>query len=367
MAEPKIAAGDFRTSADGSESLNARRPAFSIAEVFTMLLTLLVLWFAGKIFLIAFGGLLIAVLLNTLGKWLSRYMFVSYGWALGIAVLAILASTGAVGWLVGSRLVHQANEFAKAVPSALKEIHDYLDQFQSGRWVIEQSPEWGKAIAQGGFPSRITDLASSMIDFGVALVIMVFVGLYCAAEPNLYTEGLLRLVPIARRQRAREVFAAVGYNLRWWLMGQLFAMVCVGVITGVGLWIAGAPLALTLGLLAAILEIVPNIGPVLWLVPAALVALTEGAPTVVHVVMIYVVTHMVESYILIPLVQRRAVLLPPILSILAVVLLGLLAGLLGLVVAAPLALVAMILVKMLYVEDRLGDHGVKVPGEPVHG
>ena len=304
MAEPKIAAGDFRTSADGSESLNARRPAFSIAEVFTMLLTLLVLWFAGKIFLIAFGGLLIAVLLNTLGKWLSRYMFVSYGWAFGIAVLAILASTGAVGWLVGSRLVHQANEFAKAVPSALKEIHDYLDQFQSGRWVIEQSPEWGKAIAQGGFPSRITDLASSMIDFGVALVIMVFVGLYCAG----------RAESVYRRTVAPGADCPPPAGPRSVRRGGLQpALVADGAVVCYGLrgcdyrrWVVDCrrALALTLGLLAAILEIVPNIGPVLWLVPAALVALTEGAPTVVHVVMIYVVTHMVESYILIPLVQR---------------------------------------------------------------
>lgn len=155
----------------------------------------------------------------------------------------------------------------------------------------------------------------------------------------------------------------IGYNLRWWIMGQMFAMACVGVITGVGLWIAGTPLALTLGVLAAILEIIPNIGPVLWLVPAALVALTEGPTQVLHVVIIYAVTHMIESYILIPLVQRRTVWLPPALSILAVVLLGLLGGLVGLLVAAPIALVAMLLVKMLYVEDRLGDTSLKVAGE----
>ncbi len=206
-------------------------------------------------------------------------------------------------------------------------------------------------------------MASTIADLLVAIVIMMFIGLYCAAEPRTYTNGLLRLVPIDKRARASEVMDTIGYNLRWWIMGQMFAMACVGVITGVGLWIAGTPLALTLGVLAAILEIIPNIGPVLWLVPAALVALTEGPTQVLHVVIIYAVTHMIESYILIPLVQRRTVWLPPALSILAVVLLGLLGGLVGLLVAAPIALVAMLLVKMLYVEDRLGDTSLKVAGE----
>jgi predicted PurR-regulated permease PerM len=140
-------------------------------------------------------------------------------------------------------------------------------------------------------------------------------------------------------------------------------MVCVGVITYIGLRIAGTPLALTLAVMAAGLEIIPSIGPVLWLVPAALVALTDNTTQVAYVVGIYSVTHIAESYILIPLVQRRTVWLPPVLSILAVVLLGLIAGSLGWLVAAPLALVVMLLVKMLYIQDWLGDRTVDVPGE----
>lgn len=344
----------------------ARRRAFTTAQVFTALLAVLVVWFAGKIFLIAFGGLLLAVFLYTLGKWLSDLTRLSYGWALTVVVIVFVALAGIVFWLIGSRLIGQANEFAQAVPRSLKQISDYLDQYRFGKWILEQSPEWGKAIAQGSIPSRITDLASSIVDFLLAVVIMTFVGLYCAAEPEVYTNGLLRLVPLDRRARAQEVLTALGYNLRWWIMGQIFAMICVGLITGIGLWIADAPLALALGLLAAVLEIIPSVGPVLWVVPAVLVALTQGETQVVHILMIYAVTHAVESYVLIPLVQRRAVFLPPTLSILAVVLLGLLSGVVGLVVAAPLALVGMLLVKMLYVEDRLGDHTIRVPGEPAH-
>lgn len=263
--------------------------------------------------------------------------------------------------MIGSRLAVQANELAQAVPRSLEQIRDYLNEDEWGKSILKQSPEWGRSIAQGSF-QRITDLASSIVEILTAIVIMIFVGLYCAAEPAAYIDGTLRLVPVDRRPRAREVLAALGYNLRWWMLGQMFAMACVGLMTGVMLSVVGAPLALALGLLAAVLEIIPSIGPVLWLVPAALVALTQGTTQVIHVVIIYAITHALESHVLIPLVQRRSVFLPPALSILAIVLLGLLAGVVGLLVAAPLALVAMLLVKMLYVEDRLGDHNVKVPG-----
>lgn len=362
MADLELMSGEPPASA--RESFGAPRPrGFTVAELFAALFVLVILWFAGKIFLIAFGGVLVAVFLSSIANGIARFTPLAYGWALAVVMILILVSVGFLFSLVGTRLAQQANQFTEAIPSGIKQARDYLTEDQWGQWVLEQSPDWGKAIAQGSIP-RITDLASSMADLVVAMVIMLFIGLYCAVEPHVYAEGILRLVPIERRPRARQVMQTIVFNLRWWILGQLFAMACVGLITGTGLWIAGTPLALTLGVLAALLEIIPNIGPVLWLVPASLVALTNGPTQVMHVVIIYAVTHMVESYILIPLVQRRTVWLPPALSILAVVLLGLLSGLLGLLVAAPLALVAMLLVKMLYVEDRLGDTSLKVSGEP---
>lgn len=334
-----------------------------MADVFITLLLLLVVWFAGKILLIAFGGLLLAVLLSSLARWVADFLNIRYGIGLAIVVILGVALATVAFLSLSSRLVLQANEFTEAIPRSLRQIRDYLKEDQWGEWILEQSPEWGRAIAQGSFPSRIGDLASSLFDLFVSIVIMGFIGLYGAAEPNLYSEGLIRLVPIDRRNRAREVFHAVVLNLRWWLLGQLFAMVVVGLITGIGMHLAGVRLVLTLAVMAGVLEIIPTVGPVLWLLPASLIALTQGPSQVANVAMIYAVTHLIESYILIPLVQRRTVLLPPVLSILAVVLLGLLGGFLGLLVAAPISLVAMVLVKMLYVEDRLGDHDVQVPGE----
>ena len=353
-------------SVDESTGTFMRRRTFTVAEAFLCALAVLVVALAGRILLMAFGGLLVGVFLYSLAKGTSSITRLPYGLALALVVVALVAIVGGLFLLVGNRLASQANELSDAVSRSLIQLRDYLANYQWGQRILEQSPEWGKAIAQGNIPSRITDTASSIVDFTLAIVIMLFIGLYGAVEPETYRNGLLRLVPLDKRRRANEVISVLVYNLRWWLLGQLFSMLCVGLITGIGLWLIGAPLALTLGVLAAMLEIVPNIGPVLWLVPAVMVAFTDSATQVLHVVIIYVVTHAFESYVLIPLVQRRTVWLPPALSILAVVLLGLLTGFLGLLVAAPLALVIMLLVKMLYVEDFLGDRTLNVAGEVRH-
>ncbi len=123
-----------------------------MAEVFAVLVVFLMVWFAGKILLITFGGLLLAIFLYTLAHAVSRFTPLSYGWALLVVVVLILLSTGFVFSTIGTRLAHQANEFTQALPSGLKQARDYLAEDQWGQWILEQSPDWGRAIAQGTIP-----------------------------------------------------------------------------------------------------------------------------------------------------------------------------------------------------------------------
>jgi predicted PurR-regulated permease PerM len=212
--------------------------------------------------------------------------------------------------------------------------------------------------------SRVTGLISGVASFLVSVIVILFVGIFGAAEPALYRSGLLHLIPARHRPRAAEAVDAVVFNLRWWLVGQVFLMVVIGVTTTVCLWIMGIPLALTLGLIAGVLEIIPYLGPWLSAVPALLMALLVSPWHVLAVAGLYVGLHVLEGYILLPLIQRRSVLLSPAVTLVSQVLLGELLGLLGLFVAAPLTVVCVVLLKMLYVEDTLGDQGVSVPGEP---
>ena len=141
--------------------------------------------------------------------------------------------------------------------------------------------------------------------------------------------------------------------LRWWLLGKMVAMVLVGTLTTIGLWLLGIPLPVALGVIAAMLTFIPNFGPVLSAIPALLLAFVASPMSAVYVGLLYLVIQTVESYLITPLIQQRTVSLPPALTVLAQVGMGVLFGVPGIVLAAPMAAMAMVLVTKLYIEDRL--------------
>jgi predicted PurR-regulated permease PerM len=322
------------------------------------------MWRGVQVLLLAFAGVLFAVFLSALSGWLSRRTGIRYGWALAAVVAGLVLLTGGLGCMLANVLAAQAAELSQKLPQALRQIQEYLEATPWGRLVLEKAPRAAESFAEPGVLWQVTGLVSGAAGFLVAIVVIVFVGIFGAAEPAVYKEGLLHLVPPDSRGRAAQAVDAITFNLRGWLVGQAFLMVMIGVTTAAGLWLLGIPLALTLGLIAGILELVPYIGAWLSAVPAALIALLLGPWYLVMTLALYLGLHILEGYVLVPLVQRRAVHLPPALTLVAQVLLGDLLGVLGLVVAAPLTVAAVVLVKMLYVEDALGDQTVQVPGAP---
>src|SRR5262249_38090688 len=147
------------------------------------------------------------------------------------------------------------------------------------------------AAAQGDGLSRITGLISGATYVLTTVVVIIFVGIFGAADPEMYRAGVLHLVPPAHRQRAGEALDTVTVNLRWWLVGQLSLMVMIGTTTTVALWLLGIPLALTLGIIAGIMELIPYVGPWISAVPAALVALLLSPWHLLAVLGLYLVLH----------------------------------------------------------------------------
>ena len=350
---PRIPLSDF-----------ALRVAVAVLIGILLLSLTYLLWRGVHVLLLVFAGVLFAVFLAALSDWVSRHTGLSRVWSLTTVVILLFLLTGGIGWLLANRLAVQIHELAEQLPESLKQLRSFLSQYAWGRLILEQLPNQAASLFDVSQFSKVPGLISGITSFLMTIVVIFFVGIFGAAEPELYKDGLLRLLPPSQRPRGRAAIETVAFNLRWWLVGQVVLMLMIWLTTTAGLWLIGVPLALALGVIAGILELVPYVGAWLSAVPALLIALMLGPYYLLLTAGLYLGLHILEGYVFLPLVQRRAVHMPPALTLVAQVLLGELLGLIGLFVTAPLTVAVVVLLKMLYVEDTLGDQTVEVPGEP---
>lgn len=307
-------------------------------------------WLLADAFAIAFGGIVLASVLLSLSGPLARRTRLSARWSLVLVILFLLVAAVGTSWLFGNEVATQFGELQRQLPEAVQKVEDWLGRSPAGQMAVD-------SIRQVGTNGEVLSRAGSMLGsaFGAVttLVLVLFLGIYFAANPQLYRDGALRLVPPRRRPQLGRALDDASTALRKWLIAQVVAMLGVGVLTGIGLGIVGVPLALSLAVLAGLLEFVPVIGPIVAAVPGLLLAFSHGPTTALYAAIVYVVVQQIESNVITPLVQRWAVRLPPVIGLLAIVACGILFGLAGVIFAMPLAVVLMALVKDLYVEDTL--------------
>lgn len=203
---------------------------------------------------------------------------------------------------------------------------------------------------------------SSTVAVITGLLLITFIAIYVAADPRLYHKGLLHLVPRPNRQRAGEVLSAVATTLRRWLLSQGIAMVVIGVVTTVTLMLLGVEAAVSLGIIAGLLEFIPNIGPLLAALPAVAMGFLDSPQKALMVAVAYAAIQFLENQLLIPLLMRRGVDLPPVLTLVGQAVMAVVFGFLGLLVAVPVIAAILVAVKMLYVEDVVGDE-VEISGQ----
>lgn len=318
-------------------------------------LALLSLWLVAKILLYIFAGILLAILLRGLAEWLHEQSRLPVGWSLAVVVIAILAIVAAVDYFLAPRVGLEFNELLKQIPAGLDRITQHLEQSPWGQSIVNELQPGHGGISARAVAGRFFGIASTTFGILVAVIVVLFIGLYGAADPEVYVTGTVRLFPFERRARIREVLHEMARALRWWLLGRLISMAVIAVMTGVGLWLIGVKLAFTLGLLAGTLSFVPYLGSISSAIPAALIALTQSTTMVLYVIVLYVLVHIAEGYILLPLMQKKMVHLPPALTLSMQAILGTLLGIVGIALATPLTAAAMAATRMLYVEDVLHD------------
>ncbi len=323
----------------------------------------LLLWTTATLWLLVFAGILFAIFLDALARLASRMGGISRNWSLAIVCVALLAVCALCGIYVGPKIATQAQQLSEKLPRQVEELKSFLRGYPMGEWVLAHRPSPERFLGiDADFAGRIFGFLSTLAGAVTAAVFVVFVGLYAAVDPKLYSEAVLRLLPKGRRERLREVLAAIRHALLYWLCGRALTMAVVGISTWVGLAILGVPTALTLALIAAGLAFIPNLGPVLAVIPALLVGLMQSPPTALWVGVLYLGIQTVESYLITPFIQQRAVSIPPAVLITMQVLFGIFAGALGILLATPITVAVIVAVQMLYIRDVLGDD-VTLPGE----
>lgn len=321
-----------------------------------LLVTILILalvvaaWSLRYLLLLAFGAMLVSVILRLVAEPFHRRLGVHEGISLAIAVALLLGIFAVAFWLFGAEVVRQTRNLDEMIPEAWRSLQDRFEAWGLGD-IVER---WIEGLqADGGAVSNFGRFAMT-VGNGIADALLVIVGcIYLAAQSGLYRTGLIKLVPERSRGLAAEAIDESAETLRLWLKGRLVSMIAVGVLTAIGLWAIGVPSWLSLGLLSALLEFIPFIGPIIAAVPAILLALAFSPEAAIWTALLYLVVQQIEGNVIEPLVQQRAVMIPPLLLLFAVVGAGLTFGIAGIVLGAPLTVVLYVLVKHLYVREAL--------------
>lgn len=351
---------------DDTLSTFARRVWTAVGIVMLVVLLVYFASVAFRVILLLLAGVLFAVMLNGLANQLRRFLPLPYKGAVGVVTLLLFGVLFVFSWRVGPSIAAQAGEMQEALMAAVAQVEETISDQTWGESVLDAVPDTEGLIERmgsSGVLGQVTGVVSAFLSIMFDAFIMVFIGIYVALNPRVYVDNGLRLFPKHRRARLRETIVQSVKALKLWLWGQFLSMAFVAVFVLIGLLLLGVPLAPMLAVLSFFLGFIPYLGPILAAVPALLVAFLVGPEMVLYVAILYFVLENLQSYIVIPLVQEWVVALPPVLLIMVQLLFAAFAGILGIALASPIAVVAVVMIQMLYVSDVLGDNP-KVIGTP---
>jgi predicted PurR-regulated permease PerM len=318
---------------------------------------LYLVWQLASVLLLLFASILIATLLAGATDVLTQHTFLSRRWALAVVTVGTVTLLGGFLVLFGTQLLTQLMNVFDRAPEAVN---------AAGAW-FGIADAWGRLTdtlsVNGQQYFTKAALAGYSLANGLGQLLLVCVAaIYLAADPYLYRNGLVKLFPGRVQDLVVDAVTVVASALRLWFMGQLLSMLIVGSLSALAYSLIGLPIPLGLGAIAGITNFIPLVGPFIGAVPAVLFAFTIDIATVAWTVGAILLIQQIESYVATPLIQRQIVALPPALLLFALVACGLVFGWLGVVLAAPITVTAMVLVQRLWVREVIGEK-VKIAGE----
>jgi len=306
-------------------------------------------WLAREVLLLAFVGVVIAVVFSFPVGWLSRWMPRSV--AVILVLLALAGASGAFVALVAPSLTRQVSELRASVPRAIREARSWLYQVQPEENAQKIEEKAGEALDKAG--EKALPALFSVVSSATAVLLVIVLGAFLVSEPDTYRRGLRRLMPRRREAAFDETWRRLGEGLRGWVGGVLVAMTLMGTLTAAGLAIAGIKGWFLLGLLTFLGTFVPYVGAVASAIPGILAGLSQSPQHALYAAIIYLGVHVVEGYLVEPLVMRRAIEIKPALLLVTQGAMAAIFGVLGTIVATPMLACAQVAVEYLWSERAL--------------
>jgi predicted PurR-regulated permease PerM len=393
---PSAAIGRGKVSHKRTVGWRSRDVVRAVGLVAGIYLGLQLLWFAHTLFLVAFLGVLFGIAVSAGVDVLQRWR-IPRGIGATLIVLSFFGLLIGAGSWVAPTLRTQGTELRQKLPEAVDRIEQWIEQRSNGGLLgtllsAGTTPTPAPAAAAPGAPtpgapaagasqappvvvavatpeSNVSKLRArlsqkmsgasrylfpfltSTVEVVGGLLLIVFLSIYFAADPDLYRRGALALLPARMRERGSTVLDRIATVLRKWLVTQLIAMAVIGTVTTIALLILNVKAAFALGLLAGLFEFIPTVGPLLSAVPGIGMAFLDSPEKALYVGITYWGIQFLENHILIPLLMKGGMDLPPALTVLAQALLAIVFGFLGLMVAVPLLATVMVVIQVLYVEQ----------------
>lgn len=329
-------------------NLFAKKVWITVGIIALLVILIFILKAAFDVLLMVFAGSLISIYFHGLADMIENKFKWKRFWCMTLSIASTFIVAGLLFWFLGARISEQISDISKEIPTLVDSAENKLKESSMGRKLIYY-------ISGNNSQKLMTSFQTIFrTSFGIVgdLYIILFIGIFFTANPDMYKNGIVKLIPQRGKEGARRVQERISTTLKGWLKGMMLAMFFISVLTFIGLNIIGVPNSLALAVLAGLLNFIPNFGPLIAMIPAFLLGLTIDTNTALLIVGLYLLIQAVESNIVTPMVQKAMINIPPAMTIISQVLFGTLTGGLGIILATPLLAVAIVVVDELYVKQQ---------------
>lgn len=333
--------------------------------IIAFIISLYIVWRIRQVVLLVFAAIVFATVLNRMVRALQQWRL-KRGFAITITIVLLLMIVFSLFAIIIPRIAAQLQQLVDTLPEAVDRFRFLYDSIQSripGQ-VLQDSRllENFTQFLRSWVRQLIGDfffLARNSVNIVLSFLLFFVATIMLLLNPAPYRRVFTLAFPAFYRERVNTILDECETSLVGWMRGTLMSMAAIGTLSYIGLVILGIPLPLVNGLLAGLLEFIPNVGPTLSLIPPTLLAFLDTPWKAIAVVILYIIIQQFESLVLLPFLMKQEVSLLPLFTVLSVVVFSVFLGFLGLFLAVPLLIVLQIFLKEVLVHDILNQWQVK--------